>query len=400
MNLLRSVRAMLVALTVLLATVVAGSAAVPSVSGAPVVIPVILPLVGSAAFLGQSEQQTLSVLEHVVNTTGGIHGRPLKFNFLDDQSDPAIAVAVTRSVMASNPPVIIGSSISANCGAIAPLVAAAGPVQYCLSPGLVPKPHGFTFVSSVPLVYLQPVVIRFARDIGLKRIAVIAATDASGQESYRAIQRAQQLPENADIKIVSAQFINPSDISGSAQVLTIKAADPQIVIASVTGTALGNVLRTFKDVGLKVPVIISGANANREQLLGYASFIPEALYVNGFRFLDRKRIGPGPLRETIEQMYAAFKSTGVPFSEAGVSFGWDPGKIVVDALRKLDPDVGPEQLRAYLDTHHFIGINGIYNFSAGDGHGLTDQAAIMLRWNPKAGALDPVSGPRGIPFGK
>lgn len=395
MNLVHSSRRLLVAIAIAIATVTSGIAA-PTPAGEPYVIHVILPLTSTAAFLGQAEQQTLTVLQRLVNSTGGMHGRPLRFDFHDDQSNPALAVQTARSLMAGNPPVIIGSSISASCAAIAPIVLAKGPVQYCLSPGLTAKPQGYTFVSSVSIDYLQPAVVRFAREMGYRRIGVIAATDASGQESIRGLQRAMRFEENKDVQIVATEFVNPADINVTAQVLSVKAAGPQVVLASVTGTALGNVLRTLKDVGFTIPVITSGANANREQLISYAAFIPQEFYVNGFRFMDPAQIGPGPLRASINQMYAAFKSAGVPFSEAGSSFAWDPAKIVVESLRALEPSAGAEQLRDYIDTHQFVGINGIYNFRGGDQHGLSDRAIIMLRWLPQSGTWAPASGPRGL----
>jgi hypothetical protein len=55
-------------------------------------INVILPLTGGGAFLGKGEQQALLQYEKAVNSTGGIHGKPLKFVFHNwpTRSRPAI----------------------------------------------------------------------------------------------------------------------------------------------------------------------------------------------------------------------------------------------------------------------------------------------------------------------
>src|ERR1700676_5620326 len=82
-------------------------------------INVILPLTGGGAFLGKSEQQALSQYEKVVNSTGGIHSKPLRFVFHDDQSSPQLAVQLANQVKAPNPPVILGSALVALCNAMA-----------------------------------------------------------------------------------------------------------------------------------------------------------------------------------------------------------------------------------------------------------------------------------------
>src|SRR5437016_6210573 len=79
----------------------------------PYKINVILPLTGIASFLGKEEQQTLQVHEKFINRTGGILNRPIQYVFYDDQSNPQTAVQLVKQVSASNPPVILGSSLVA-----------------------------------------------------------------------------------------------------------------------------------------------------------------------------------------------------------------------------------------------------------------------------------------------
>ena len=80
----------------------------------PVDINVILPLTGSAAFLGTQEQRTLLVAESFVNQQGGIRGRPVHFVIADDQSNPTVAVQLTSGVIAKGAAVIIGSAVFGN----------------------------------------------------------------------------------------------------------------------------------------------------------------------------------------------------------------------------------------------------------------------------------------------
>src|ERR1700759_4271046 len=111
-------------------------------------INVILPLTGGGAFLGKGEQQALLQYEKAVNSTGGIHGKPLKFVFHDDQSSPQVAVQLANQVKAGNPPVILGSALVALCNAMAPLMKE-GPLLYCFSPGIHPTNGSYVYSSSI-----------------------------------------------------------------------------------------------------------------------------------------------------------------------------------------------------------------------------------------------------------
>src|SRR5580700_3734338 len=92
-------------------------AAVPTFSTAadPYEINVILPITGPGAFLGKADVNALTVIEQTVNKAGGIRGRQIKFDILDDQTTPAVAVQLLNGVIAKNPPFVLGSTLSAVC---------------------------------------------------------------------------------------------------------------------------------------------------------------------------------------------------------------------------------------------------------------------------------------------
>ncbi len=106
---------------------------------------VILPMTGSAAFLGKEESAALGVAETTVNKAGGISGRPIKFAIQDDQSNPTVSLQLATAIIASKAPIMIGSSITASCAAIAPLMKD-GPIDVCLSPGLHPAEGSYVFL--------------------------------------------------------------------------------------------------------------------------------------------------------------------------------------------------------------------------------------------------------------
>ena len=73
-------------------------------AGPPVEVPVIVSLTGPAAFLGNTSRKSLEVLQKNVNDTGGISGRPLQFDFLDDGTNPQTTVQLANQIIASKAP--------------------------------------------------------------------------------------------------------------------------------------------------------------------------------------------------------------------------------------------------------------------------------------------------------
>ncbi len=215
----------------------------PSLSADPFEVNVILPLTGAVAFLGQKEKESLDVIETVTNKNGGVRGRPIKFVYYDDQSNPPVSVQVVNQIVATkHPAVILGSSFVSTCSATAPLVEGAGPVPHCFSPGIYPKAGSYVFSASMATTDLLETTARYYRERGWKKVAMITSTDASGQDGERQVNTAFGTPENKEMEIVDREHFNTTDISVAAQMAHIKQSGAQAMIAWMTGASFATIL--------------------------------------------------------------------------------------------------------------------------------------------------------------
>lgn len=379
----------------LLALTLSGASAAPN----PYVINVILNGSGANGYAGQTETDALHAFEQYENKRGGLNGRPIHFQIYDDQTDPRVAVQLANQVLAQNPKpiVVLGSGQVATCAAMAPLFEN-GPVDYCFTPGFSPKAPGYVFSASASLDKILPAQVRFARGKGWKRVANVSVTTATGQAADFYLRYAMSLPENRDMQLVFNEAFNPADISVSALVARVKAADPQVIISPASGPAFGTLLRALNDAGLHIPVLTSAANEQPDLMKQWAGFMPAETYFNGMLYYARDAIGPGPLRSEIDNFYAAFKAIGArPTPDSGQA--WDPALIVVSGLRKLGPNATAAQLRDYIaNLHGFPGSSGFYDFRSNDGHGLASDAVIFVKWDPKIGDFVNASRRGGAPL--
>jgi branched-chain amino acid transport system substrate-binding protein len=343
----------------------------------PVEIPVIIPLTGPGAFIGQTHEKTLQILQDVVNKDGGIKGRPLKFDFLDDQTSPAVAKQLGAQEQPLGP-IVLGSSLSAMCQALAP-VFESGPVNWCLSPAIFPPKGSYVFTTSCSTKDLLIATVRFFREKGWKKIAILATQDASGQDGVNDTNEALKLPENAGMTLVATERYNGSDVTATAQVTRIKAAGPQAMILWAPGTPFATGLRAVQDIGLDVPIVSTSANMVAKQLEQYGAFMPKALYFAGVTYAAG--IAQNPRVKRAQDVYfAAMKAAGVtPDLQTGLP--WDTGMLVVDALRKLGPAATGTQIRDYVaGLKDFPGMLGIYDFTKVPQRGAGIDDVVMMQW--------------------
>jgi branched-chain amino acid transport system substrate-binding protein len=363
-------------------------------------INVIQPLTGGGSFLGKAEQQSLQLAEKVVNASGGIQGRPLKFIFHDDQTNPQVSVQLANEVLASHPAVMIGSSIVAMCNAISPLMQSGGPVQYCLSPGIHPKAGSYTFSSSTSTHDLAIALIRYFRMKGWTRIAIMTSTDASGQDAENNLRDVVKMPENKGVKIVEAAHFNTKDVSVSAQIQRVKSAKPQAFIAWSTGAPIGTVFRGIIQAGLDVPVATTDGNMTYAQMKQYAAFLPKQLYIPAAQWVTGYTPSielPAAEKAKQQEFFGAFQKAGQK-PDVASELAWDPAMILVAALRKLGPNAKAPQVREYLaNLTGFVGANGTYNFERTPQRGLDVNNVVVTRWDPSAGHWQVMSKPTGIP---
>lgn len=193
----------------------------------PYEVTVLLPATGNGSIYAVAERQSLKVVEDVTNAHGGIGGRPLKFNVLDDQSDPKVDVELMGEAMARHPAVVLGPAFTGQCNAVIPLVVN-GPTIYCFTPGPRPPAGGYVFAYGAETSHTLDVAMRYLHARGIARVATITTTDATGQDGDRSIAAAAAAES---VSLVDTEHFNATDISVAAQAARLKASNAQAIVA-------------------------------------------------------------------------------------------------------------------------------------------------------------------------
>lgn len=349
---------------------------------APYTINVVLSLTGSAASLGQAEAAALSAYEKLVDRQGGIHGTPVHFAVVDDQSNAAVAVQLATAILQAHPAVVMGSSLVGPTQAMEPLFKN-GPVLFASTPLLYPEKGSYVFAAGASSRYSMAAAVRYFRLSGYRKMAMLVTADASGEDNLHSMDLALQLPENKDMQVVDREQFAIGDISAASQLARIKASAPQVLFCYPTGAPFGTALRAISDAGLDVPIDTAGPNLDPVLLDRFKNVLPSSeLVIANASFFNRDRKASDPLKAPIDEFYAELGAAGIKPTVAH-AFTWDPARIIVSALRKLGTSATPEQIRDYIETlHGFAGVSGVYDFRVGDQHGLTQDAEVVIRYDP------------------
>lgn len=385
----------LVSIAALTLLLTAEPASAPGADEPPVVIDALISMTGPAAFFGGTYAKALSVLEATTNARGGIAGRNVHFNILDDASNPQTAVQLTNDLIARKRPAVLGPILTVTCQAMMPLVERSGPVSYCGSPLIAPAPGGYVFAASTTGDDMMAVVLRFFRLRGMKRIAVLNTPDATGQAIDKALDAAFLLPENKSVTMVGREYYGLGDVSVTAQLSKLKTQRPDALISWAVGSPYGTVLRSMNDVGLDIPVITGAGNETVGQMTQYASFLPKHAYFTGGLGTAIGGDVPRPVAAAQATFTKAFQSAGL-VADGSYAGMWDLALLYLDAYKHFNGNPTANDVHAYLEQlRGFPGVNGIYDFRANAQRGLGQNSDIVTQWDPVAKAFTPAAKPGG-----
>ncbi len=361
-----------------LAVVVLGG---PAQAAEPYVIHVIATLTGPSAFVGKYMKLNFDAFEEWVNQNGGIDGRPLQFVYGDDESQPQVAVQLATEIIATHPAALMVTGPVANCAAVAPLLAN-GPVMWCNSPALHPKPGSYAFASGPDTFDGINAVLRYFRVKGWAKIGVLNPTDVTGQDADRALAADLKLPENAPIKVVTFEHFTPSDLTVSAQIERIKAAGAQALIAWTTGAPVATVFKGMIQAGFDVPVAPTAGNQVFAQLAQYQAFLPKQVILASALFPPHDGLVTlDPRTEKAQHDMYAILAKHQMKADNNTADLWDAALITATGLRKLGPDATADQLRTWiLGLSDFAGVNGTYDFTKYPERGLSHDSTVLVTY--------------------
>ena len=331
------------------------------------------PLSGPLALLGTSARDAVQVWVKEVNDKGGIDGRKIKFIVYDDAGSPQEAQTAIRRLIDQDKVFMLLSGSGSGSTL---------PVRQIITRDKVP------FVSSISSnVNLMKPFSRYIFRVyanedsqaigivdwmmgkgGVKRPAIIYNSNDYGVGGYKIFQ--ERLKDKYKITAVAAERYNPGDQDFSAQLLRIKAANPDGILTYAFAADAGIIVRQTSELGLpgklfggggtSTPLLQRGAGkaavgftsvlvvpeipeaSTKPAVVEYRNKLKATLYPNGFP--------PGRPSEYDSAAYAAAKISEAAMKKVGHNL---TREAFVDALETMkDFDIGLTFPITFTKTSH------------------------------------------------
>lgn len=328
-------------------------------------------LTGYAATVDRAWTDGVKVAVDAINAKGGVNGRKIEVIVEDNRSEPQEAVTVYRKMMSSDKvDAFLSGCVSAGNLAAAPLVAKAQiPMVLCsiLPPGENEVKWAF---STLPLARFE-VEKRFEylkENTQIRKVGVL-----HDPTPYANLQKAvaEKVAASYGLTLVGVDQYKQDDADLSVQIGKMNAGGAGAVLKIGLGGTTMTAAKNIKQLGLNMQMLtsiedlavfrpVSDVLGDKFFFVAAPSQIPDAL-------------PDGPLRKAIGDFLVPWKAKYADRDPNWAGRGWDAVMITVAAIQKAKSFEGPKVRDAVESITGFQGTTGVYNFSATNHQGITQN---------------------------
>jgi branched-chain amino acid transport system substrate-binding protein len=178
--------------------------------------------------------------------------------------------------------------------------------------------------------------------------------------------------------LVADEVYGPKDTDMTAQLTSIKGAQPDAIICWGTNPGPAVIAKNRVQLGIKTPLYMSHGVASKKfiELAGNAA---EGLLLPAGRLIVADQIPDDhPQKPVVTKYIEDYESKfDQPISSFG-GYAWDALMLTVKAI-EMGNSADPQDIRDNLEKiEGFVGTGGIFNFSAEDHNGLDASAFEMV----------------------
>ncbi|UOF91142.1 ABC transporter substrate-binding protein [Fodinisporobacter ferrooxydans] len=311
---------------------------------------------GNLASLGTWDSQGLQMAVDEVNAKGGIHGRKVVIEKLDDQGNPSVAVNDANKLVNDKVVAAFATPESTTTLAILNILKQAK-IPHITSgqdPEITKKGSLFVFRDTAnSLIFDKTLADYVVGKMGMKKIAVISNSGAYGKGEHDAFVSALKAH---GISPVSDQVVTPDAKDFSAQLTTIKEAHPQVLFIGTEEIEMGLIAKQARALGITARIVG-----------GQPAATP--IYVN----TAGKAVAEGTIFATTyisndanaetKAFAAAYKKKFGQVADSHVAKAYDGAKMLLEAIDKAYPNIDGTHIRDELLKLNYHGLTGDFKFN-------------------------------------
>jgi len=346
-------------------------------TGEPIKIGGIFALTGPAASLGQPEADTAKMIAEQVNSQGGIDGRRIEIVIRDTKGDETEGLAATKELIESEGVVAIAgpSRSGTTLGIIDTIESAEIPLVSCAAAVKITTPvKKWVFKTPQTDAHAVEKIYGYLNEQGISKIATITVSNAYGEGG---LEELKGQAEGAGIEITTSEQFQDSDTDMTAQLTRIKGTDAEAVVCWGVGPAPALITKQMQQLGLEMRMIQSHGVANK-RFIEAAGDAAEGVILPAGKLLVAEQLPDSdPQKAVLIEYKTNYEEKYGKDADTFGGHAWDAVQLILKGIREGGDD--PAAIRdAIENTTGFVGIGGIFNYSAEDHYGLTADAFVMI----------------------
>lgn len=338
---------------------------------------------GPLAFIGKPYFDAMKAYFQMYNENGGIEGREIELEVMEDQFKPETAIANVQKLINDEKVFsLVGLFGTPGVKASIPKVKTAGiPAVYFATGAKAPTEAGENFFPVQPNYYYEgQLMAHYAvNHFNAEKIAVIYRSDDVGLDGLSGIKEGLKTLGKEDALVEELSF-DAGATDFTAQVAKVKESDADILINYSLAGGVSGVLKELEKIGMEnLPHLCPYPNVSPSLIAANSEAAPKAIQnLYGMAWVDVNRPAVQDFLETMEKYYPDTPANAYAMS------GWIAAETFVVGLEEALTEVSIDELTwdAYLSAmeriEHDQGIVPMISYHNGSRNGVEHMALTQV----------------------
>jgi branched-chain amino acid transport system substrate-binding protein len=341
----------------------------------PISIGAVLDITGPGATLGVPQQNTLQLLADQLNEAGGIDGREIELHIIDNQStEDAAARAVSDLIEQDDVDIILGASRTGPSLAMRPVVEQNEiPMISMAANAAIVRDSEWIFKTTQDDKVVIERILDHAEGEGYASVALLRDASGFGEGVAESIT---ELGADRGIELVTTESFEPTATDFTAQLTNIRSSGADAVIIWGINPAAALAQQQYVQLGVGLPNYQSHGVANQSFFDQAGAAADGAIVPMGRMLVADQLDDDNQQKAVIEDYIALYEAEYGEKPNAFGGYAYDAWNIAIAAITAAGTD--PEALRdAIAATTGYVGVSGVFEYSATQRSGLTADSVII-----------------------
>jgi branched-chain amino acid transport system substrate-binding protein len=333
----------------------------------PIRVGQIVSLTGNYSPLGSENQKSVGLAIEQINSAGGIGGRRIELTVRDDKSLPDQAVLAFNDLKGKSD-AIIGSPFSNSALATIPLVDREEIPYLSLTPAdeQINPIHPYVFVVPATSATYAEATLQYLQATKVTRLAV--GYDTKSSYAVAGFKGLQAKSGRYGVTLDPVEQFQTTATEFGAVFTHVRSSSAQALMVWATGAPAVALTKQYAASGLKIPLILTGAQASKLFLEPAGSAAEGATVASSIGVVG-DALPAGAQKTAIEELSTAFRTKyGYPPPQFAQD-GYSGVKLLAAAIEKAG-GTDRAKVRDALEGLTLTTPNGTYRYSATDHSGL------------------------------